>query len=95
MPLKKINIGIDEALHRQAKILAVLKDITLNEFLTNAIEESFQKDLSQVKDILQGRQRTTLGDRQPKKQAHEGSGRLSSRGYSKGQRKSSKQKGGL
>ena len=49
MSEKRVNIGLDEDLHTKAKVIAVLKNITLNEFFEQAIAEAVEKD----KDVLE------------------------------------------
>ncbi|NTV22932.1 MAG: hypothetical protein HGA85_00965 [Nanoarchaeota archaeon] len=44
MAEKRVNIVLDEDVHTKAKVIAVLKNITLNEFLEQAIEEAIKKD---------------------------------------------------
>jgi hypothetical protein len=46
---KKVNISLQEDIHLKAKVIAVLKNITLNEFFEKAIEEAIEKN----KDILE------------------------------------------
>jgi len=44
MSEKRVNIALDEELHTKAKVIAVLKDITLNEFFEEAIAEAVKKN---------------------------------------------------
>ena len=41
---KRVNIELKENIHTQAKVIAVLKDITLNNYFEKAIEEAIKKD---------------------------------------------------
>ena len=41
---KRVNIAIIEDIHTKAKIIAVLKGLTLNEYLEQAIEKAIEKD---------------------------------------------------
>ena len=41
---KRVNIALKELVHTQAKVIAVLKDITLNEYFEKAIEEAIERD---------------------------------------------------
>ena len=41
---KRVNIGLKENIHAQAKIMAVLKDIPLGEYFEKAIEEAIKRD---------------------------------------------------
>ncbi|MBN1793325.1 hypothetical protein JW826_06605 [Candidatus Woesearchaeota archaeon] len=41
---RKVNIGISEETHTKAKIICVLKGITLNEYISKALEKELEKD---------------------------------------------------
>lgn len=41
---KRINIAIDETLHKELKIAAAVNGTTLKEYVANAIKESLDKD---------------------------------------------------
>ena len=41
---KKVNIGISAEAHTKAKIICVLKGITLNEYIASALDKELQKD---------------------------------------------------
>lgn len=43
-PKKKVNVGLDADVHTRAKIICVLKGITLNEYLAKALEKELEKD---------------------------------------------------
>lgn len=47
--MKRVNIRLKEEFHTKAKVIAVLKDITLNEYFENAIAEAITRD----KEILE------------------------------------------
>ena len=52
MTTKRVNIQLDEDTHTKAKVIAVLKGMTLNEYLDKAICEAIEKDqtiLSKIK----------------------------------------------
>jgi predicted HicB family RNase H-like nuclease len=44
MSKKRVNIALDEDIHTKAKVIAVLKDITLNDYFEKAIAEAIEKD---------------------------------------------------
>lgn len=44
MPRKRVNISLKEDNHTQAKVIAVLKNVTLNEYFEKAIEEAIERD---------------------------------------------------
>ena len=42
--MKRVNIQIEEEVHTKAKVIAVLKDMTLNDYLSKAIAEAVERD---------------------------------------------------
>jgi predicted HicB family RNase H-like nuclease len=44
MTKKRVNILLDEDIHLKAKVISVLKNITLNEFFEKAIDEAVEKE---------------------------------------------------
>ena len=42
--MKKVHIQIPEAVHTKAKVISVLKEVTLNEYFEKAIAEAIKKD---------------------------------------------------
>ena len=49
--VKKVNIGLAEKTHMQAKIISVVKGISLNEYIENALEKAIEKDKNIIKDL--------------------------------------------
>jgi len=47
--MKRVNIGLKEEIHTQAKIISVLKAMTLNEYFTRAIEKAVEKNKDVIK----------------------------------------------
>jgi predicted HicB family RNase H-like nuclease len=43
---KRVNIVLSEEIHTKAKVIAVLSDVTLNDYLEKAIAEAIKKDKS-------------------------------------------------
>lgn len=41
---KKVNIGLSQETHTKAKIICVLKGITLNEYIAKALEKELEHD---------------------------------------------------
>ena len=41
---KRVNIELKEDVHTKAKVIAVLKGLTLNKYLEKAIEKALEKD---------------------------------------------------
>ncbi len=51
---KRVNIQLNDETHTKAKVIAVLKDMTLNEYLDKAIRDAIEKDqsvLGKIKNI--------------------------------------------
>lgn len=49
---KRVNIGLKEKVHAQAKIISTLKKIPLNKFLEQAIEQAVEKDKQLIEELL-------------------------------------------
>jgi hypothetical protein len=49
---KRVNIGLSETVHTQAKLISVVRGITLNDYFRTAIEEAISKDKEDLKKIL-------------------------------------------
>ena len=52
--MKKVNIGLKEETHQLAKIISTLKNVTLADFLREAIEEAVKKESEIVEKIKKG-----------------------------------------
>ncbi len=52
MMAKRVNIGLKEDLHTQAKLIAVLKKIPLGEYLEKAIEDAVKKDKKALEEVI-------------------------------------------
>lgn len=48
---KRVNIAIDEKVHTKAKVIAVLKGVTLNQYLKEAIENEVAKEKKLLENI--------------------------------------------
>jgi len=48
---KRVNIGLKEDVHTQAKLIAILKRTTLACYLEKAIEESVRKDKKTLEEV--------------------------------------------
>ena len=44
MTRKQLNIRLDEELHTKAKVVAILKGLTLNDYIEQAINNSLDRD---------------------------------------------------
>ncbi len=44
MERKQLNIRIDEEIHTKAKVTAILKGITLNDYIEQAIQKALEQD---------------------------------------------------
>ena len=49
---KRVNIGLKEKVHAQAKIISTLKKIPLNKYLEQAIEAAIEKDKHLLEEFL-------------------------------------------
>ncbi|MBD3203383.1 hypothetical protein GF327_03755 [Candidatus Woesearchaeota archaeon] len=49
--VKRVNIELKEDTHMKAKVIAVLKDITLNEFFESAIEKYIDENKGVLEKI--------------------------------------------
>ena len=47
---KRVNIALKEETHTKSKVIAVLKNITLNEYFEQAIENAVEKDKHLMKE---------------------------------------------
>ncbi len=47
--MTRINIPLDEELHRKARLASLLQESSLKEYITVAIEEKVKKDQKQLK----------------------------------------------
>jgi len=51
--MKRVNIQIEDEAHTKAKVIAVLRNMTLNDYLSKAITDAIIKDqaiFSKIKD---------------------------------------------
>ncbi|MCP3686337.1 MAG: hypothetical protein GY861_27145 [bacterium] len=48
---KRVNIGLKEDLHTQAKVISVLKGVPLGKYLEKAIEEAVKKDKAMIDEV--------------------------------------------
>jgi predicted HicB family RNase H-like nuclease len=42
--MKRVNVQVPDDVHTRAKVIAVLKGVTLNEYLESAIREAVERD---------------------------------------------------
>jgi len=49
--VKRVNIGLKDETHKDAKIIAILKDVRLNKYLEEAIEKAVKEDSNLIKKI--------------------------------------------
>ena len=49
--LKKLNISLDEETHLKLKLISVLKGITMNEYLLNALKKELDNDSEIIDNI--------------------------------------------
>ncbi|MFH2020644.1 MAG: hypothetical protein ABIJ34_04470 [archaeon] len=51
MSKKRVNIELGEEIHTKAKVIAVLTNITLNEYFEKAIADAIEKDKKVLEKI--------------------------------------------
>ncbi|MEK6917063.1 MAG: hypothetical protein AABW92_04940 [Nanoarchaeota archaeon] len=49
--MKKVNIALKDEVHSQAKIISILKDIPMGQYLDELISEAIKKDLSLIEKL--------------------------------------------
>ncbi len=47
---KRVNLALKEETHTKAKVISVLKNITLNDYFEQAIERAVEKDKHLIKE---------------------------------------------
>jgi predicted HicB family RNase H-like nuclease len=60
MERKQLNIRIDEETHTNAKVIAILKGITLNDYIEQAIQKALEQDKSTTGKIKKLQSETGL-----------------------------------
>ncbi len=48
---KRVNIEIEDDVHTKAKVISVLKDMTLNDYLSKAIKDAVDRDQTVLNKI--------------------------------------------
>ena len=51
MGRKQLNIRLDEETRTKAKVIAILKGITLNDYIEQAIREALEKEKTKLKGL--------------------------------------------
>jgi predicted HicB family RNase H-like nuclease len=49
--VRKVNIGLKDKVHMQSKIISVVKGISLNSYIEQAIEDAIARDKHLIKDL--------------------------------------------
>lgn len=49
--MKRVNVQVPDEIHTRAKVIAVLKGVTLSEYFERAIREAVGKDKDVLKEI--------------------------------------------
>ena len=49
--MKRVNIQLDDDTHTKAKIIAVLKGVTLNDYLAKTVNEAVQRDKKILENV--------------------------------------------
>ena len=50
--MTRVNIWMRDELHKQLKIVAALKGVTIQEYIEKAIEAKVEQDLVLLKDLI-------------------------------------------
>ena len=50
--MTRVNIWMREELHKQLKIVAALKGITIQDYIEQAIEDKIEQDLGLLKELV-------------------------------------------
>ena len=48
---KRVNIQLTEQAHTQAKLISVIKSVTMNEYFEGAIEQAIEKDKELLRKV--------------------------------------------
>lgn len=51
MAQKYVNIKLDDVLHTQSKVISVIKNMTMQDFIEQAISEMVEKDKKSIKKL--------------------------------------------
>ena len=49
---KRVNIGLKEKIHAQAKIISTIKKIPLNRYLEKIIEDAVERDEHLIEELI-------------------------------------------
>jgi len=49
--MKRVNIQLEDDIHTKAKIIAVLKGVTLNDYLAKTVTEAVQRDKKVLENV--------------------------------------------
>jgi hypothetical protein len=50
--IKRVNIGLKDKIHTQAKIISTLKNIPLSKFLEKAVNDAVKKEKHVLEELL-------------------------------------------
>ena len=50
--MTRVNIWMEKDLHKQLKIVATLKGVTIQDYIEQAIEDMVKQDLELLKELL-------------------------------------------
>ncbi len=50
--MTRVNIWMKEELHKQLKIVATLKGVTIQDYIEQAIEDKVKQDLGLLKELV-------------------------------------------
>ncbi|MCD6464120.1 hypothetical protein J7L02_01180 [Candidatus Woesearchaeota archaeon] len=50
--IKRVNLKLPSDLHRKAKLISVVKQVTLNQYLESLIQEAIARDETIIKQLI-------------------------------------------
>ncbi|PIY60678.1 hypothetical protein COY95_00540 [Candidatus Woesearchaeota archaeon CG_4_10_14_0_8_um_filter_47_5] len=50
--IQKVNIALNKKIHTQAKLIAVLKQVTLKDYFQKAIEQAIEQDRALIENLV-------------------------------------------
>lgn len=65
---KKVNITLSLKTHTKAKLISVLNNVTLNDYLARAIEDAIEKDKERIKNLIDDKEFETKNEKKSGKE---------------------------
>lgn len=64
---KKVNISLSLKTHTKAKLISVLNNVTLNDYLARAIEDAIEKDKERIKNLIDDKEFDSKSEKKDRK----------------------------